>query len=70
MAPFIEEIEKEQSASLKVIRINADDNEALMNSIGVDALPTVFVYQGGKQTWKTIGYVEKEEILKHIKLAQ
>lgn len=70
MAPFIEEIENEQSANLKVIRINADDNEALMNSIGVDALPTVFVYQGGKQTWKTVGYVEKEEILKHIKLAQ
>lgn len=70
MAPFIEEIEQEQPGNLKVFRINADDNEDLMNRIGVDALPTVFVYQAGKETWKTVGYVEKEEILKHIKLTQ
>lgn len=70
MAPFIAEIEREQAGNLKVLRINADDNEDLMNRIGVDALPTVFVYQGGKETWKTVGYVEKEEILKHVNVAQ
>ena len=68
MAPFIEEIEREQSGNLKVVRINADDNEELMNRLGIDALPTVFVYQAGKETWKTVGYIEKDEILKHIKV--
>lgn len=66
MAPFIKEIEEDMKASLKVMSIDADENNALAIAQKVDALPTLFLYQDGKLVWTHVGYISKEELLAEI----
>ena len=35
MKPFLEELTVEQASTLKIIRINADDNQALLKSLNI-----------------------------------
>ena len=67
MKPYLEEIAKDMADSVVVIRINADDNQALCKELKIDALPVLQVYKNKTLTWNNPGYIEKEEILKHIR---
>jgi len=64
LAPTIDALEKAGNA--KIVRIDADDNPDLCESLGVDALPTLMVYKGGKQTWRNVGLVGKATIEKEL----
>lgn len=66
MEPFLREIEAEMGAALKVIRINADDNTLVCNELSVYALPTLFLYKGGRMYWFNTGYTSKEELFRHL----
>lgn len=67
MKPYLMEIEKEMSASVVLVRINADDNQSLCKELKIDALPEIQVYQHGKLSWKQTGYVDKATVLAHLK---
>ncbi len=62
MAPYLEEMAKESEATLKIVRINADDNPAIANELKVDALPTLFIYKANKLVWSNVGYISKEDL--------
>lgn len=66
MAPYLAEIAAENKGRVKVIRINADDNVALLKDLKIDTLPTILVYKQLKITWKSFGLVTKKEILTHL----
>ncbi len=67
MKPYLLEIEKEMSADVILVRINADDNQALCKSLKIDALPVLQVYKAGQLTWNQIGFVDKTTVLKQLK---
>lgn len=67
MKPYLDEIAKEMSANVLVIRINADDNEAICKELKIDALPVLQLYKNKLLTWSNTGYLDKEEISKHLK---
>jgi thioredoxin len=64
MKPELEKLEMENSAKLKVIRIDSDENPDLAKALGVDALPMVFIYKAGKQFAKLEGYQSPEQLKK------
>ena len=64
MKPELEKLELENSAKLKVIRIDSDENPDLAKALGVDALPMVFIYKAGKQFAKLEGYQSPEQLKK------
>ncbi|MFN4811551.1 MAG: thioredoxin domain-containing protein [Bacteroidota bacterium] len=68
MKPYLDEISKEMSAEVKVVRIDADKNKALLQSLKVDALPVLILYQNGVQDWRHDGYIEKSEVVAKINL--
>ena len=67
MKPYLLEIEKEMSADVILVRINADDNQALCKSLKIDALPVLQVYKADQLTWNQIGFVDKATVLKQLK---
>lgn len=67
MKPYLMEIQEELKASVVLIRINADDNQALCKSLKIDALPVLQVYKAGQLTWNQIGFVDKTTVLKQLK---
>jgi thioredoxin len=62
MKPELERLAAERAGSLRVERIDADDNQALLRELGVDSLPTVELYRQGERVWKKTGYSSPAEI--------
>jgi thioredoxin len=66
MKPYLEEIKSEMADKVLLIRINADDNQALCKEMKIDALPVLLVYKKQVLTWKNLGFIEKEEVVKEL----
>lgn len=64
MTPVVEEIEKEMQNTVKVCKINIDEQADLAIQYGVMSIPTFLVFKEGKVTNKTVGVQEKQELIK------
>ncbi len=63
LAPVIEEIAAEHAATLKVGKVNVDEQGGLAARFGVSSIPTVLVFERGALKASSIGYRPKQELL-------
>ncbi|WP_420147966.1 thioredoxin domain-containing protein [Spirosoma sp.] len=66
LAPIVDELEKELTSTIKVVRIEAYENKALVKELGITSLPTLVLYKGDKEVWKKAGVTPKAEIQANI----
>lgn len=66
LKPSLDEIAEERKESVKVIRIDLDENPQLAKELGVSALPALFIYKAGEMKWSTTGFKTKEELLSEL----
>lgn len=66
ISPHIEEIANENE-NLKVIKVDVDKFTNLSKKYGVMSIPTLIVFEEGKEVNKHIGYLEKKDIEALIK---
>ena len=70
IAPILDELAVELNSSLKIVKVNADDNSSLVAEFGIRSIPTMIVFVGGKEIKRITGakpkpalLVELEEVL-------
>lgn len=68
MKPMLEELNNSASGKFKYVKLNADENNALLKALDVTEIPTFFIYKKGEQTWKHVGLVEKETLTEELGL--
>ena len=66
-SPIIDKIAEELGDSVKVGKVNSDENLELAERFGIMSIPTVVVFKNGQETFKNIGLVSKEDIISWIK---
>lgn len=66
MAPYLEALKTERAADLQIIRINADNNQQLLQELGIDALPTLISYKQQAEQWRHTGFISKADLLKKL----
>lgn len=66
LSPIIEEIAAEKSETLKVGKVNVDEEPALATQFGIASIPMLVLFKNGKVVKISVGYQPKEEILKLI----
>ncbi len=66
MKPYLDEISKDMANNVVVIRINADDNQALCKELKIDALPVLQLYKNKSLTWTNTGFIDKAEVVKQL----
>ncbi len=66
MKPYLDEITKDMANKVVIIRINADDNQALCKKLKIDALPVLQLYKNKTLTWTNTGFIDKAEVLKQL----
>lgn len=66
MKPYLEEISKDMADKVVVIRINADENQALCKELKIDALPVLQLYKKKNQIWTNTGFIDKTEVVKQL----
>lgn len=68
LSPVIEEIAKEYDGKIKVGKVNVDEAMGLAIRYEVDTIPTLIMFKDGKVEKRTVGYYEKEEVIKNFSL--
>jgi thioredoxin 1 len=70
IAPILDELSIELESSLKIVKINADDNTSLIAEFSIRSIPTMIIFVGGKELKRITGakpkpalLVELEEVL-------
>ncbi len=69
IAPVLEEIAEEHIDSVKVAKVNVDENPALADRFGISAIPTLLIIEGGKVAEKVVGFSGKDALLSKLGLA-
>ncbi len=66
LAPIIEEIAEEYSETVKVGKVNVDEEPELAASFQIASIPTVVVVKNGVIVQESLGYKPKDAIVKMI----
>jgi thioredoxin 1 len=68
LSPIVEEIAEELINTVKVVKINTDDEPELAASFNIMSIPTLIVIKKGKVVATSMGVKSKEEIKSVLKL--
>ena len=66
MSPIIDEIAEEMKETIKVGKINVDENQDLAMEYGVMSIPTIVILKNGEVQKTFVGVTDKEEIKQAI----
>lgn len=64
--PIIEEVENECKTKFEFIKIDTEKSKDVRDEIGIDALPVIMVYKGGRNVWTYVGLTDKKNIKSNI----
>lgn len=67
LAPVIKELADEYSDSIKVGKVNVDDEPELASEFRIMSIPTVVLIKEGKVVNTSVGYVPKAQLEEMIK---
>ena len=59
IAPIVEEIAQEYAESVKVGKVNVDEERELAINYRIESIPTIMIFKNGKMTDTVIGYRSK-----------
>ncbi len=68
LAPVLEQVAKEYDGKIKVGKVNVDEQMALAVKFRVESIPTLMLFKNGELVKKTLGYLEKDELISEFSL--
>lgn len=62
MAPVVEDIARSWQGKVKVCKLNTDEAPEIAAKYGIQAIPTLLIFNGGKEVGRIVGYVPKKTV--------
>ena len=62
VSPIIEQLAKEYSGRVAFGKVNVDENQLIAGSFGIQSIPTMIIFKGGKTVDVIIGTLPKGQI--------
>ena len=66
VSPILEEISTEMSDSIKIVKVNIDENPNIPSQYVVQSIPTLIIFKKGEVVATKIGMSSKNELLSWI----
>ena len=66
VSPVVEEIGRDKGDSLKVVKLNIDDNPDATRTYGVMSIPSLILFKGGQEVARVVGARPKDAILRDL----
>jgi len=66
LGPHVAELAREKAGIVKVCKVNVDDAQELAMKYGVNGIPALFVFRGGKVAGSSVGYVDKADLVRFV----
>ena len=69
LSPLVDKYSEEDS-SVKVGKVNVDEENELASAFGISSIPALFVVKHGKVVASTVGYMPEEELKSFVASAK
>ena len=66
MAVILEDVQKELEGKVEIYKVDVDNDEKLARSFGIMSIPTLILFENGKEVEKHIGLWQKEDLIDTI----
>ncbi|MBE0391564.1 MULTISPECIES: thioredoxin [unclassified Flavobacterium] len=66
LAPVLKEVKDNLEERISIIKIDVDKNQQLASQYQVRGVPTMILFQNGKQLWRQSGVLQKKDIINVI----
>ncbi len=66
IAPVLEEIAQEKTGTLKIAKVNVDENGMSAQQNGVTSIPTMVLFKNGEPVERIVGAQPKERLLDQL----
>jgi len=66
VGPAVEQIGRNMAGKIKVAKLNVDENQEIAMKYGIQSIPSLILFRGGKEIGRTIGASSKETYIKFI----
>lgn len=67
LGPILKEVKDSLGDGISIIKIDVDKNQALASTYQVRGVPTMMLFQKGKQVWRQSGVLSKQDLIQIIK---
>jgi thioredoxin 1 len=66
LAPILKQVKDNLGDRISIIKIDVDKNQQIAAQYQVRGVPTMILFQNGKQLWRQSGVLGKDELVKII----
>jgi len=66
IAPILDEIANEKNGSVKIAKVNVDNNQELSARFQVRAIPTLLFFKNGEVKEQVVGMTSKKDLISKI----
>ena len=66
LSPTLKQLKDYLGERITILKIDVDKNEQLASHYQVRGVPTIMLFQNGKQLWRQSGLISKEDMVKVI----
>jgi len=62
LTPNLEKVVKEKAGKIRLVKINIDENPAIAGQLGIQSIPAVFAFAGGRPVDAFLGAIPESEV--------
>ena len=66
LAPIVEAVAEEYAKSARVVKLNVDESPTVTQRYGIQGIPTLILFQEGKEKERMVGVVGRDKISRTI----
>ncbi len=66
IAPLLDEIAREKAGSVKVAKVNVDENQSLSLKYNIRAIPALLLFKNGQLRDQVTGVTSKKDLLSRV----
>ncbi len=66
VSPVVEAVGQAHSEKISVAKVNTDENQQLAFKYNIFSIPTLIVFQGGREVERLVGYMPQEAMEKRL----
>ncbi len=66
VSPIVEELSTEYAGKVRFVKMNTDDNDTTPAQYGIFSIPTLVVFNGGREVNRLVGFAPPEQLQRQI----
>lgn len=66
LSPILKQVKDSLGSKVSIIKIDVDKNQLIASQFQVRGVPTLILFQNGKQLWRQSGVLSKEDLIQII----